>query len=58
MPNQYSKVQLTVEFIMPQDTSHLKRQYTKSLFELLKNKIPQNALFVDELIRKVREKLD
>lgn len=58
MPNQYSKVELTVDIKIPQDTSLLKKQYTKALFELLKIKIPQNTLFVDELIKTLKEETD
>ena len=58
MTNQYNKVELNVEFNMPQDTSLLKKQYTKALFEFLKNKIPQNTLFIDELIKVVKEELE
>ena len=58
MPNQYSKVEFTIEIKIPQDTLLLKKQYTKALFELLKNKIPHNTLFVDELIKTVKEELD
>lgn len=58
MPNQYSKVELSVETNLPQENLLLKEQYTKALFELLKDKIPQNALFIDELIKAVKEDLD
>lgn len=50
MPNQYNKVELTVDFKIPSDTTLLEKQYTKALFELLKNKIPRNPRFIEELI--------
>jgi hypothetical protein len=58
MPNQYNKVELTIETKLPQENLFLKKQYTKALFELLKNKIPQNALFIDELIMIIKQELD
>lgn len=58
MPNQYSKVELTVELIIPKDITLLKKQYTKALFEFLKNKIPQNTEFTNDLIKTVKEELE
>lgn len=58
MPNQYSKVELTVELIIPKDNTLLKKQYTKALFEFLKNKIPQNTEFTNDLIKTVKEELE
>lgn len=58
MPNQYSKVELTVELIIPKDITILKKQYTKALFEFLKNKIPQNTEFTNDLIKTVKEELE
>jgi hypothetical protein len=58
MPNQYSKVELTLDLKMPQDITLLKKQYTKALFELLKNKIPQTTDFTNDLIKTVKEGLD
>lgn len=58
MPNQYSKVELSIETNIPQENSLLKKQYTKALFEILKNKIPQNTLFIDELIKTLKEELE
>jgi hypothetical protein len=58
MPNQYDKIELTVESETPQNTLSLKTLYTKALFELLKSKIPHNTLFVQELINTISEELD
>lgn len=58
MPNQYSKVELTLELKMPNDITLLKKQYTKALFEFLKDKIPQNTEFTNDLIKTVKEELD
>lgn len=58
MPNQYSKVELTLEFKIPQDSTLLRKQYTKALFEFLKNKIPQNTEFTNDLIKTVKEELE
>ena len=58
MPNQYSKVELTLELKMPNDITLLKKQYTKALFEFLKNKIPQNTEFTNDLIKTVKEELE
>ena len=58
MPNQYSKVELTVELKMPNDITLLKKQYTKALFEFLKNKIPQNTEFTNDLIKTVKDELE
>jgi uncharacterized protein (DUF2267 family) len=58
MPNQYTKVELKLEVQLPQDTSHLKKKYTKAVLELLKNKISRNPQLIDEIIKKVKEDLD
>jgi hypothetical protein len=58
MPNQYSKVELTLELKMPQDITFLKKQYTKALFEFLKDKIPQNTEFINDLIKIVKEEFE
>jgi len=58
MPNQYSKVQLTLDLKMPNDITLLKKQYTKALFEFLKDKIPQNTEFTNDLIKTVKEELE
>lgn len=58
MPNQYSKVELTLDLKMPQDITLLKKQYTKALFEFLKDKIPQNTEFINDLIKIVKEELE
>lgn len=58
MANQYSKVKLTVVTEIPNDNSFLKKQYTKALFQILKNKIPRNTMFIDELIKTVKEDSD
>lgn len=58
MPNQYSKVELTLDLEMPNDITLLKKRYTKALFEFLKNKIPQNTEFTNDLIKTVKEELE
>jgi len=58
MGNQYSKVELTLDLKLPQDTTHLRKRYTQALFEFLKNKIPQNTEFTNDLIKTVREELE
>lgn len=58
MPNQYSKVKLTIVTEIPEKNSFLEKQYTKALFQLLKNKIPDNTMFVDELIKAVKKETD
>ena len=58
MPNQYSKVELTLELKLPQDTTLLKKRYTKALFEFLKDKIPQNTEFTNDLINTIKEELE
>lgn len=54
MSNQYSKVPLTLGTNIPKENTLLKMQYTKALFELLKKQIPQNTIFIDELIKTVK----
>lgn len=58
MPNQYTKVELKLEVQLPQDTSLLKKKYTKAVLELLKNKISPNPQLIDEIIKKIKEDLD
>ena len=57
MPNQYSKVELTLDLKLPLDTTLLRKRYTKSLFGFLKDKIPQNTEFTNDLIKAVKEEL-
>lgn len=58
MPNQYNKVELSIETKVPKENPLLKEQYTKAIFELLKNKFPQNILFIDELIKAIKKEPD
>lgn len=58
MINQHNKIQLSIETKIPQENSLLKKQYTEALFHFMKSKIPQSTLFVDELIKTVKEELD
>lgn len=57
MPNQYTKVELKLEINEINDTTHLKKQYTKAVFEILKNKFPQDSNFIDELINAIKKQL-
>jgi regulatory protein YycH of two-component signal transduction system YycFG len=57
MPNQYTRVALSLDIQKPNDTSQLNIQYTKALFEILKNKLNQNPELIDEIIMKVKQEL-
>ncbi len=55
MPNQYTKVELKLEINEIHDTTHLKKQYTKAVFEILKNKFTQDSNFINELIDTIKK---
>jgi hypothetical protein len=57
MPNQYTKVDLHLEADPPLHMSNLNGQYTKALFDILKNKISPDSQLIDEIIKKVKKEL-
>lgn len=55
MPNQYTKVDLSLDVNLPSDVSIVNKQYTKAFFDILKNKILPDSHLIDEIIEKVQE---
>lgn len=55
MPNQYTRVPISIHVQKPNDMTHLNKCYTKAVFEILKRKIPCNRNLIDEIIQKLNK---
>ena len=57
MPNQYTKVTLQIEIEEPIEYGYLQKNLTNSVFEILKEKLPKEVKFLEQLIKEIKEQL-